>query len=97
MLAGLGLLGAVNREWVGIEDPMWMPWQIERLPLRPPRLLSTFRDALRSPTGQTTQAASGMLKDILDLVDDNVDDADTRAARFALQLATTSENRDAGP
>jgi len=97
MLAGLGLLGAVNREWVGVEDPKWMPWQIERLPLQPPRLMSIFRDALHSPTEQSTQAAGGVLRDILDLVDENVNDADTRAARFALHLASTPENRDLGP
>lgn len=28
LLAGLGLLGAVNREWVASDDPKWLPWQV---------------------------------------------------------------------
>jgi len=89
LLAGLGLLGAVNRQWVTTDDPKWLPWQIERLEVKPPGLLDGFRAALTAPTEQSTGVASGLLSDILDLVDDHIGEADTRLARFALHLGAT--------
>lgn len=89
LLAGLGLLGAVNREWVATDDPKWLPWQIERLDVKPPGLLDGFRAALTAPTVQSTELADGLLRDILNLVDEHIDGADTRAARFILRLGPT--------
>ena len=89
LLAGLGLLGAVNRQWVSTDDPKWLPWQIERLGVTPPDLLDGFRAALTTPTPQSVDIADGLLSEILNLVDERIDGADTRAARFALRLRAT--------
>ena len=68
LLAGLGLLGAVNRQWVSIDDPKWMPWQVDRLAVKPPALMNGFRTALTVPTedvdrrgGATARARSWIL------------------------------------
>ena len=57
LLAGLGLLGAVNRQWVSIDDPKWMPWQVDRLAVKPPALMDGFRRALTVPTEVSTEVA----------------------------------------
>ena len=92
LLAGLGLLGAVNRQWVSIDDPKWMPWQVDRLAVKPPALLDGFRTALTVPTEDSTDVADGLLDEILDLVDEHVEGADTRPARFSLHLRTTPDS-----
>ena len=92
LLAGLGLLGAVNRQWVSIDDPKWMPWQVDRLAVKPPALMDGFRTALTVPTEESTDVADGLLDEILDLVDEHVEGADTRPARFALHLRTTPDS-----
>jgi len=92
LLAGLGLLGAVNRQWVSIDDPKWMPWQVDRLAVKPPALLDGFRTALTVPTEDSTEVAGGLLDEILDLVDEYVEGADTRPARFSLHLRTTPDS-----
>ena len=89
LLAGLGLLGAVNRQWVSVDDPKWLPWQIERLGVTPPDLVDGFRATLTTPTPQSVDIADTLLSEILNLVDERIDGADTRAARFALRLRAT--------
>ena len=97
LLAGLGLLGAVNRQWVSIDDPKWMPWQVDRLAVKPPALMDGFRTALTVPTEVSTEVAERLLEEILDLVDEHVEGADTRPARFALHLHTTPDSSNEHP
>lgn len=93
LLAGVGLLGAVNRRWIAVHDPKWIPWQVERLALRPHDVIQRISDAVSRPTDRSMDAATVMLEEILDLVDEHVDGADTRAPRFALGLGTRPSDR----
>jgi len=86
LLSGVGLLGAVNRRWVPTDEPKWMPWHIDQLQLTPPETKEGIQAGLTSPSEGTTENARILLIDILDLVDRHIGCADTRAARFALQL-----------
>lgn len=93
ILAGVGLLGAVNRQWIAVHDPKWIPWQVERLTLKPNRVVERISDAVSRPTERSIDAATAMLEEILDLVDRHVVGADTRAPRFAITLATRPGDR----
>ncbi len=88
LLAGVGLLGVVNRQWIAVHDPKWIPWQVERLALRPRDVVERITDAVSHPTDRSMDAATALLEEILDLVDEHIDGADTRAPRFALALRT---------
>ena len=86
LLRGVGILGAINRRWMAVDDPKWLPWQIEQLALRPRDVTSRMRAAVTNPTSESTDDAADLLTEILDLADTHIDGADTRAARFALRL-----------
>lgn len=86
MLSGIGLLGAVNRRWVPLQDPKWMPWHVDQFHATPSDVLQRIEAALRAPDNETIDDAGLLLTEILDLVDRAIDGADTRTARFALQL-----------
>ena len=86
LLAGVGILGAVNRRWITSDDPKWLPWQIEQLQLRPRDAMPRLRNVMTNPTVESTDDGSELLSEILDLADAHIEGADTRAARFALRL-----------
>jgi len=77
----------VNREFVPVDEPKWMPWHLGRLVRQPVGFAALIDAVFRSPSTELAQDADRMLLDILDLVDDAVPEADTRVARFALSLA----------
>ena len=86
LLSGVGILGAINRRWVAVDEPKWLPWQIEQLELKPHDAISRLRSAVRLPTPESTDDATELLTEILDLADTHIDGADTRLPRFALRL-----------
>jgi predicted nucleotidyltransferase len=93
LLAGVGLLGVVNRPWIAVHEPKWIPWQVERLAIRPDDVVERISDAISHPTERSIDAATVVLEEIVDLVDEHVDGADTRVPRFALELGTRPGDR----
>jgi hypothetical protein len=87
MLDAVALLAAANREFVPVEEPKWIPWQLARLSRQPQGLANLLSDLFRSPSLENAYFGDAVLLEVLNLVDDAVPDADTRSARFALGLA----------
>jgi hypothetical protein len=86
LLDVVALLGAVNRRFIPVDDPKWIPWHLAQLPHRPPDMEGRLRDGLTAPSPATMADLDGLVAATLDLVDEHVANADTRAARFALRL-----------
>ena len=93
VLDTLALLGAVNRRFIAVEDPKWIPWHIAQLDRRPARFDERTRTALSAPTAKAMTDLHAAIEDTLDLVDVHVAGADTRAARFALALTPRPPRR----
>ena len=91
LINGVALLGAVNRAFVVSAEPKWLPWQLERLPLRPERMMDRVNEALTDPTIDRMRDLRTLLDEILALVDAHIDGVDTSAARFALALQPPGE------
>lgn len=86
VLDTIALLGAVNRRFVPVDEPKWIPWHIAQLRHRPAHFDERTRTALSAPTHQAMGELHASIEDTLDLVDEHVPGADTRRARFALSL-----------
>jgi predicted nucleotidyltransferase len=86
LLDAVALLAAANREFVPVDEPKWMRWHLARLARQPDRFADLTNEVFRSPTLELADEADRMLLQVLDLVDASVPNADTRNARFALEL-----------
>jgi len=86
LLHGVALLGAVNRVFVVSAEPKWLPWQIDRLPLVPERMMDRVNEALTDPTVDRMRDLETLLHEILGLVDAHIEGVDTSVARFTLAL-----------
>jgi len=87
LLDAVALVAAANREFVPVDEPKWMPWHLARLARQPMDLAGVLTEAFTSPSERAAGRVDDVLHAVLDLVDDSVPDADTRAARFALGLS----------
>ena len=86
LLHGVALVGAVNRQFIATTEPKWIPWQLDRLTIRPDHMADRINAALTHPTIETMRDLASLLDEIVDLVDRHIDTVDTRPARFALAL-----------
>ena len=86
LLDAVGLVAAANRQFVPVDEPKWLSWHLSRLTRQPDRFGDLINEVFRSPTLDRAEEADRMLLQVLDLVDASVPDADTRSARFALEL-----------
>ena len=86
LLDAIGLLGAANREFIPVDDPKWMPWHLGRLQHTPLNVVERIGHGLRNPTPDAMADLDDLLGQVLDIVDESIPGADTRAARFALTL-----------
>jgi predicted nucleotidyltransferase len=86
LLDVVGLLGAVNRAFLPLAEPKWLPWHLERLDHRPPDLLARLDAGLTRPDAATVADLDRLVHEVLDLVDEHVPDASTAPARFVLAL-----------
>jgi hypothetical protein len=86
LLHGVGLVGAVNRRFIATTEPKWIPWQLDRLSIRPDAMADRINEAFAHPTIETMRDLASLLDEIIDLVDRHIDAVDTRPARFALGL-----------
>ena len=86
LLDVVALLAAANRVCVPVDDPKWLPWQLDRLAVTPPAMAARIDRALRQPSPAAMVDLDALVAEVLDIVDARVPGADTRAARFALRL-----------
>jgi Nucleotidyltransferase domain len=86
LLDAVGLLAAANRVFIPVDDPKWVPWHLGRLRHVPPNVVERIDLALREPSPVSMIDIDGLLTEVLDIVDEHVPGADTRAARFATSL-----------
>lgn len=86
LLDVIALLAAVNRRFVPVDDPKWLPWHVEHLDRAPDGTTARMSDALRHPNPDTMADLDVLVGETLDLVDAHVPGADTRSARFAVRL-----------
>lgn len=86
LLDAVALIAAANREFVPVDEPKWMRWHLARLARLPDRFADLTDELFRSPRLELAQEADRILLEVLDLVDASVPQADTRVARFALDL-----------
>ena len=86
LLDVVALLGAVNRRFVPVDDPKWLPWHLDQLPLRPTDTDARIRHALTDPSPATMADLDDLVAATLDLIDAHVANVDTRAARYAVGL-----------
>jgi hypothetical protein len=90
-LSGLALdvvavLGTVNRRFIPVDEPKWLPWHLAQLTLVPTGLHELVHAALSAPSATTSRDLDAAVGEVLDLVDAHVPSADTRAARDAMTL-----------
>ncbi len=93
MLEVVGLLGAVNRAFLPLSEPKWLPWHLDRLELRPPDLQARLDAGLTRPDPSAVADLDRLVSEVLDLVDVHVPDASTAPARFVLDLDPTHPPR----
>ena len=86
LLDVLGLLGAVNRAFLPLAEPKWLPWHVGRLEHRPPDLLERVDAGLTRPDAMSVADLDRLVHEVLDLVDEHVPGGSTAAARFVLAL-----------
>jgi hypothetical protein len=86
LLDVIAVLGAVNRRFIPVDDPKWLPWHLARLTHIPEAFADHVRAALTAPSPDTMAALDDDIGASLDLVDRYVPGADTRAARYAIRL-----------
>src|SRR6185436_4290353 len=80
----VAVLGAVNRRFIPVDEPKWLPWHLAQLTLVPAELDDRIRAALTAPSPDTTGDLDAAVDETLDLVDRHIPGADTRATRFAM-------------
>ena len=83
----VAVLGAVNRRFIPVDEPKWLPWHLAQLTLVPAELDDRIRAALTAPSPDTIGDLDAAVDETLDLVDRHVPGADTRAARYAIDAA----------
>jgi hypothetical protein len=86
LLDVVAVLGAVNRRFIPVDDPKWLPWHLAELTLVPAAFEERIRNALIAPSPTAMADLDGAVVEALDLVDRRVPGVDTRAARYALSL-----------
>jgi hypothetical protein len=91
LLHGVALLGAVNHTFLVTTEPKWLPWQLDRLVVRPERMMDRMNEALSDPTIDRMRDLGRLLDEIVALVDAHIEGVDTSAARFALALQPPGE------
>ena len=89
LLDAVALLAAANRVCLPVDDPKWLPWQLDRLAVAPPAMAARIDRALREPSPAAMADLDALVTEVLDIVDALVPGGDTRAARFALRLRLT--------
>jgi hypothetical protein len=60
-------------------EPKWLPWQLDRLPLRPERMMDRMNEALSDPTIDRMRDLGRLLDEIVALVDAHIEGVDTSA------------------
>jgi hypothetical protein len=86
LLDVVAMLGAVNRRFVPVDDPKWLPWHLAQLTLAPTAFDDRIRAALIDPSPAAMADLDRAVIEALDLIDRHVAGGDTRAARYALSL-----------
>jgi hypothetical protein len=86
LLDVVAVLGAVNRRFIPVDEPKWLPWHLAQLTHVPADLDGRVRTALTTPTPEAMDGLDATIGETLDLVDRHVPGADTRAARYAVSL-----------
>ena len=86
LLDVVAVLGAVNRRFIPVDEPKWLPWHLAQLTLVPTDLADRVQIALTAPSPVTMRALDAAVLETFDLVDRYIPGADTRAARYALAL-----------
>jgi hypothetical protein len=76
----------VNRAFLPLAEPKWLPWHLDRLDHRPPDLLARLDAGLTRPDSNTVADLDVLAHEVLDLVDLHVPGASTAPARFVLDL-----------
>jgi hypothetical protein len=82
----VAVLGAVNRRFIPVDDPKWLPWHLSRLTHIPVAFGEHVDAALTTPSPDAMAALDADIGETLDLVDRHVPGVDTRAARYAVRL-----------
>ena len=82
----IGLLGAVNRQFIPTAAPKWLPSWIDRCALRPDETTAALERAITNPSAGAAARVDELVAAVLDLVDAHVSDVSTAAARYALTL-----------
>ncbi len=86
LLDVVALLAAANRVCVPVDDPKWLPWQLDRLAVTPPTMATRIDRALRQPSPATMVGSRRARRRGPRHRRRRMPGADTRAARFTLRL-----------
>jgi hypothetical protein len=86
LLDAVALLGAVNRRFIPVDEPKWIPWHLRQLTHHPRDVDQRIHDALTHPSADTMADLDALLDETLDLVDTHVPGTATRTARYAISL-----------
>ncbi len=86
LLHAVALVAAVNRAFISVTEPKWLPWQLGRLSHIPPQMSERTNAALLHPSVEAMDDLHSLLIEVLDLVDARVPDANTTVGRFVLSL-----------
>ena len=84
MLHAVALVAAANRAFISVAEPKWLPWQLGRVTTTPLRMGERVNKCDTSP--EAMNDLSALLVDVLELVERQVPDANTRVGRFILSL-----------
>jgi len=86
LLHAVALVAAVNRAFISVTEPKWLPWQLGRLSHLPAQMSERINTALLHPSVEAMNDLHALLVEVLDLVDSHVPDANTRVGRFILSM-----------
>jgi hypothetical protein len=88
-LAAIGVVAALNRYALPLQDPKWLPWHVDRLALRPPDFVRRLQGPFSSPERSRVEEFASALSDTIDLAEAEMPEvrSEIQRTRFTLTLS----------
>jgi hypothetical protein len=77
----IGILAGINRVYFSLDEPRWISYELERMPIRPANTWERMRRALQSPGPEAIDILEGLINDVMDLVDEHMPDMNVAEIR----------------
>jgi hypothetical protein len=68
----LGILAGINRVYFFVEEPRWISYELERMPIRPSDTWERMKRALQSPGSEAVEILEGLIADVMALVEQHM-------------------------